>query len=159
MRLFTGGNHRFVFRRVFIGLEQYFVELRLDWLWTLLGTQRLCPRVDLGLDGLTFGNARQRLLEHLLAGFFEPTLTSSTEIVWCFEQAKQGRSQLHGGWLGAKVIGCQVGKTKLLLTGTFPRQVQVNFFGGGCRLAQQLRGLGLFKPQEGMGRFDFVSFA
>ena len=58
LRLFTGGDHRFVFRRVFIRLEQYFVELRLDWLWTLLGTQRRCPLVNLSLDGLTFGNAR-----------------------------------------------------------------------------------------------------
>ena len=98
MRLLGRLDHGFVFRRVFVGLEQDFVQLVPNGLRALACCQLSHPGVDLRQHGLFFLDSGQRLLHLLLGCLFEATLARTAEVVRRIEKRQQhGRLLLQRG--------------------------------------------------------------
>ena len=84
-----GVHHGLVFRGVFVGLKQYFVQLLAHRLRANALAQLLRPLGDQGDRGLLLLNGHQRLGNHFGRGLAEKTLTRAAKVVRRLKQADQ----------------------------------------------------------------------
>ena len=82
-----GLNHRFVLRRVLVGLEQNFVELIPHGLRALTGQQLLGPQVNLRQKQFFLFNPGQRLGDHVRTGFAKAAFAGTAKVM---RRLKQG---------------------------------------------------------------------
>ena len=121
-----GIDHSLVFRRVFIGLEENFVELSANRLGALPGSQLTRPNSDLRRDLLFLLYRCECLLHDLGAGFFEAPFTSAAKIMRRVEQTHQTGRLLYDARLRTEILAGHIRKTKFLIAGKFPSQIHIH---------------------------------
>ena len=152
-------EHGLVFRAVFVGFEEDFVELLADGCGALAVFQGLRPIGNLlGLLLLLF-NGYQGLRNDFGRRFFEAALSRAAKVVRRAEQAQQGGGLLLQRGVLAEILRRQVGKAKLVLRRKLPGQLNVHLGAGRLRGGEQLRGRGLFKAQQDVRRLDLDALA
>ena len=152
-------HHGFVFGRVFVGLEQNAVELLGNRLGAAALHQRLCPSIDLGLNGFFLFNRSQGLLQHLSGGFFVAAFACFAKVVGGLRQRQQGSQLLLQQRRVLKIHPRQLGKAKLVFGGKLPRQIKVELGQQGRAFGQQLAGLRLVKAHQHVGQLDLHALA
>jgi hypothetical protein len=77
---------------------------------------------------------------HLGRGFFEAAFASAAKVVGRLKQAKQRRGLFGQGRLCAEVFAGEVSKTKLVLGGELPCELQLDGGAQSLRIAHQVGG-------------------
>ena len=152
-------HHGLVFGRVFVGLEQDFVELRFDFRRTAPGRQLGRPGAHLRGNLLFLFDGRQRLRDDVGGGLAKAPFARAAKVVRRAMQRHQHGCLLHGAGRAAKVIGRQRGKAEFVFRREFPGQRQLHLRRHFARLRQQIGGRGFVKTQKLIGRLDFHPLA
>ncbi|MNV21950.1 hypothetical protein D3C71_1129030 [compost metagenome] len=155
----AGVHHGLVLGRVLVGLEQDLVELVADGLRAFAPSQRGGPFVDLREDGLFLLDGGQRLLQDLGRCLLEPALARTAEVVRGVVQAEQRTGLLGQGGVFREIVPRQVGKAELVFGRELPGQVQLNGFGHGLGLGDQVGRRGFLEFQEDVGGLDLDPLA
>ena len=124
-------DHRLVFRRVLVRLEQDLEQLLADRRGAGAGGQFRGPGRDLGLHLFLLLDRGQRLLQDFGGRLLEAALAGATEVVRRLEQAKQRRRLLRQRGLLAEIVARQVGKAEFFLRARIPRPVPVRWSAPG----------------------------
>ena len=152
-------DHGFVFGGVLVGFEQDFVELVTHGLRALTGQQLLRPQPNLRQHLFLLFDTRQRLGNHVGAGFAEAAFAGTAKVMRCLKQSEQHRCLLLHGGLGTEVIAGQFGKSKLRIGREFPGHFQFHLLAQGQTVRHENCGHGGFKTQELVGRLYLDALA
>ena len=157
----AGLHHGFVFGRVFVRLEQDFVQLILNGLRRAALRQGIGPFINLRLNARFFLDSGQRLLYHFGRRLFEAAFdaTGTPEIMWRLKQSQQGSGLLHQGGGILKIILGDVLKRKFVLGRKLPQQLHIHLGGKLPGLLQQLGRRRLVKTQHDLRALDLDALA
>ena len=155
----TGFNHGFVFRCIFIGPEQNFVQLFFDGRRALTPDQILRPKLNLRQDLFFLLYARQSQLNCFGRGFLKPPLACAAKIMRRLIQPHEGTHLLGGAGVGIEIFAGDVGKAKLGVGRKFPSQIKLNALANERGFRQKLGRSWFLKFQKYVGTFDFDPLA